>query len=88
MSYLSLYYTGDVDGIGADAFGEVEVQPGEDLGLVGIGPADPSELELAPVHERQNDVAALDGAKRIEDPAGGHVEATGFGKPVPTCQHP
>jgi len=61
----------NVDGVGADALGEVETEPSEDLGLLGIGSADPSELQLAAIDDGQDDVAALDAGDGVEDPAGG-----------------
>jgi hypothetical protein len=54
----------------------------EDLGLLGIGSADASQLRFAAIDERQDDVAALDAGKRVEDSASGHVEALCLGKPV------
>src|SRR5712691_1667383 len=82
---LGLYYTGHVDGVGADAVGEIETESGEDLGLLGIGPADASQLQLAAIDEGQDDVATFDSTERVEHFAGGHFETLRLGEGDQGC---
>src|SRR5260370_3286213 len=79
-SCLGLYDPGHVDGVGADALGEIETEAGEDLGLLGIGPADASQLQHAAIDEGQDDVATLDAAEGVEHFAGGHFETPRLGE--------
>src|SRR5260370_16404597 len=87
-SCLGLYDPGHVDGVGADALGEIETESGEDLGLLGIGPADASQLQLAAIDEGQDDVATLDAAEGGEHFAGGHFETPPLGVATTAPLHP
>ena len=71
-----------VEGVVAEAFGQVEPEPGEELGLASIGSADASQAELAAVDEGEDDVAALDRGEGSEELARGEVEALGLGQAV------